>query len=67
MSCDTIKFKVFQDLLSKNVSLEVYRPYGINDEWMRIDVLNDMTVDELKCLTKYLVETFNKASKKNKP
>lgn len=65
MACDTIKFKVYQNPLSKNVSLEVYRPYGINDEWMRIDLFNEMTVDELRCLTEYLIYIFNKGAKKN--
>lgn len=63
MSCDTIQFKVYQDGTTKSVRLEVYRPYGINNEWMRIDSFNDMSVDELKCLKEYLIYIFNKASK----
>ena len=65
MSCDTIKFKVFQDPLTKNVKLEVYRPYGIGDEWMRLEFFNDMSGDELRCLTEYLLYIFNKANKNN--
>ena len=65
MPCDTIQFKVYQDATSKSVRLEVYRPYGTNNEWMRIDCLNDMTVDELLCLKDYLVYIVNKGSKKN--
>lgn len=60
MSCDTIKFKVFQDANTKNVRLEIYRPYGVNEEWMRVDVFNEMTVPELKCLAEYLIYIFNK-------
>ena len=63
MSCDTIKFKVFQDPLTRNVTLEIYRPYGINDEMMRVDRFNEMTVNELKCLTEYLIGIFNRAKK----
>lgn len=60
MPCDTIKFKVVQDQASKDIKLEVYRPYGINNDWMRVDFFNDMTVKELKCLTQYLIAIFNK-------
>jgi hypothetical protein len=59
MSSDTIKFKVVQDPYNKNVTLEVYRPYGIDNDWMRIDSLNEMTPKELKTLTKYLISLFN--------
>jgi len=65
MSCDTIKFKVTQNSLTKNVKLEIYRPYDINDHWMRVDVFNEMTIQELKCLTEYLIETFKKAKNHN--
>lgn len=63
MPCDTIKFKVFQDPLTKNAILEVYRPYGDKNELMRVDYFNEMTVNELKCLTEYLIYIFNKAKK----
>lgn len=63
MSCDSIKFKVTQNSITKNVNLEIYRPYDINDQWMRVDVFNEMTVQELKCLTEYLIEIFKKAKK----
>ena len=60
MSCDTIKFKVYQDQNTKNVRLEVYRPYGINDDWMIVYTFNDMTVQELLCLKDYLIYIVNK-------
>jgi hypothetical protein len=60
MSCDTIKFKVSQDPTTKNLKLEIYRPYGDNDDWMRVDAFNEMTTKELKCLTEYLVDLFKK-------
>ena len=63
MSGDTIKFKVVQNPTNKNVNLEIYRPYGIDNEWMRIDSFNEMTVQELKSLTQYLINIFSK--KKN--
>lgn len=66
MPCDTIQFKVYQDPNTKIVRLEVYRPYGINDEWMRIDYLNDMTVDEILCLKDYLIYIINKSQNKGK-
>ena len=55
---DTIKFKAVQDKITKNINLEIYRPYGIDDEWMRVDTINEMTISELKTLTKYLVSLF---------
>jgi len=60
MPCDTIKFRVLQNPDNKNVNLEVYRPYGNNNEWMRVDIFNDMTLKELKCLTEYLIGIFQK-------
>lgn len=65
MPCNTIKFKVFQESTDKPVRLEVYRPYGICDEWMRVDFFNDMSVEELRCLTEYLIYIFNKGNKSN--
>ena len=64
MPCDTIKYKVFQDSLTQKVRLELYRPYGIDDEWMQIDGFDDLTVGELKCLAEYLIYVFNKAKNK---
>lgn len=64
MSCDTIKYKVFQDSLTQKVRLEVYRPFGIDDEWMKIDSFNDLTVTELRCLAEYLIYIFNKGKSK---
>lgn len=63
MSCDTIKYKVFQDSLTQKVRLEIYRPYGINDEWMKIDGFNDLSISELRCLAEYLIYIFNKGKK----
>jgi hypothetical protein len=56
---DTIKFKVIQDPTTKNVNLYIYRPYGIDNDWMTVDKFNEMTVMELKSLTKYLISIFN--------
>lgn len=61
MSCETIKFKVTQDKISKTLKIETYRPYGINDEWMRIDISQEITVQELKYLTEYLISIFKKS------
>lgn len=63
MPCDTIQFKVYQDAITKSVRLEVYRPYGENNEWMRIDCLNEITVEELLSLKDYLVYIVNKGAK----
>lgn len=60
MSCDSIKFKVVQNPASKNINLYIYRPYGMNDDWMIVDKFNEMTVEELKFLTKYLMSLFSK-------
>lgn len=62
MSCDSIKFKVTQNPTTKNVNLEIYRPYDANN-WMRVDIFNEMTVQELKHLTEYLIDLFKKAKK----
>lgn len=61
MSCDTIKFKIIQNPISKHINLHIYRPYGINDDWMIVDKFNEMTVEELKTLTKYLISLFSKS------
>lgn len=60
MPCDTIKFKLVQDKISKDVRIEFYRQYGINDEWMRVDVSHEITIKELKCLTEYLISIFKR-------
>jgi len=60
MSCDTIKFRLVQDKISKDIRLEFYRPYGDNDEWMRIDITQEITIKELKCLTEYLISIFKR-------
>lgn len=65
MDSDSIKYKVYQDPITKNVKLQIYRPYGIDNEWMMVDSFNDMTVKELQSLLEYLVYIFNKAKKDN--
>jgi len=60
MPCDTIKFKVTQDPISSTVTLHIYRPYGISNEMMIVDTFNEMTVQELRCLTEYLLSLFKK-------
>lgn len=60
---DTIKFKVRQDPTTKNITLEIYRPYGIDNDWVRVDMFNEMTVRELKTLTEYLIKIFKNSSK----
>lgn len=62
MSCNTIKFKLVQDKISKDVRLETYRPYGISNEWMKIDTSQEITISELKCLTEYLLSIFKTKS-----
>jgi hypothetical protein len=59
MPCDSIKFRLVQNPISKDVRLEFYRPYGEN-EWMIIDASQEITVQELKCLTEYLISLFKK-------
>jgi hypothetical protein len=60
MLCDTIKFKVKRNPETNNLHLQVYRPYGIEDEMMIVDEFNEMTEVELKCLTEYLLSLFKK-------
>lgn len=59
---DSIKFKIVQNAITKNVTLEIYRPYGIDNDWMRIDSFNEMTVPELKHLTEFLLKLFTTKS-----
>jgi len=61
MSCDTIKFKVIRDKTTRNLHLQIYRPYGENNELVLIDQFNEMTDKELKCLIEYLLGLFKKA------
>jgi hypothetical protein len=60
MFCDTIKFKVKRNPETNYLHLQVYRPYGIEDEMMIVDEFNEMTEQELKCLTEYLLGLFKK-------
>lgn len=60
MSCDTIKFKVIRDKITRNLHLQIYRPYAENNELMLIDQFNEMTDKELKYLTEYLLGLFQK-------
>jgi|688.fasta_scaffold1201690_2 hypothetical protein len=60
MSCDSIKFKVIRDKITRNLHLQIYRPYGDNNELMLIDQFNEMTDKELKYLTEYLLGLFQK-------
>jgi hypothetical protein len=61
MNCHSVKFKVVKNPQSQDLQLEIYRPYGDDDKhWMMIDRLNDLTIEELKCLTEYLLSLFKK-------
>jgi hypothetical protein len=60
MNCDTIKYKVIQSPETKNLTLQIYRPFGDKNEWMIVDHFNDMTAIELKCLVDYLNLLFKK-------
>lgn len=61
MNCDTIKYKVIQSPDTKNLTLQIYRPYGDKDnEWMMIDRFNELTSVELKCLGDYINSLFKK-------
>lgn len=64
MNCDTVKYKVIQSPETKNLTLQVYRPYGDkDDQWMMVDHFNELTVQEVKCLCEYLTSLFNKKAK----
>lgn len=66
MECSTIKYKVIKDPVTKLLHLEVYRPYGEkNEEWVMIDRLNEITTEELKKLTEYLISLFKKDNTKH--
>lgn len=60
MSCDTIRFRLVQDQISKDIKIEFYRPYGDN-KWMKIDVTPEITPKELKYLTEYLLSLFKRS------
>ena len=61
MSCDTIKYKVIQSPETKNLTLQIYRPYGEKNEWVMVDYFNEITPVELKCLCEYVSSLFKKA------
>ena len=61
MSCDTIKYKVIQSPETKNLTLQIYRPYGEKNEWAMVDHFNEITPTELKCLCEYVSSLFKKA------
>lgn len=63
MANDTIKFDIKQDSLTKNVTINIYRPYGIDDEWMIVDTFNELSIKELKYLTEFLISVFKKNKK----
>lgn len=61
MICDTIKFKVIQSTENKNLTLQIYRPYGKdNNNWMIVDHFNELTPRELKYLGDYITSLFKK-------
>lgn len=61
MVCDTIKYKIVKNLQTNDVELEIYRPYGNKtDEWVMIDKISDLSLEELKCLTEYLISVWKK-------
>jgi hypothetical protein len=61
MGCDTIKYKVIQSPETKNLTLQIYRPYGEKNEWVMVDHFNEITSAELKCLCEYVSSLFKKA------
>ena len=61
MNCDTIKYKVIQSPETKNLTLQIYRPYGEKNEWAMVDHFNEITPTELKCLCEYVSSLFKKA------
>lgn len=61
MSCDTIKYKVVQSPETKNITLQIYRPYGDKDnQWMMIDHFNEMSIKELVYLHDFLSSLLKK-------
>lgn len=66
MSCDTIKYKVIQSPETKDLTLQIYRPYGDKDnQWMMVDQLNALTIKELVCLHDYISLLFKRKSNEN--
>jgi hypothetical protein len=63
MSCDTIKFKVSQDHTTKDIELQIYRPFNESNgvtEWMMVDRFNEMSIQELKCMADFIYSLFKK-------
>jgi hypothetical protein len=64
MTCDTIKFKLVQDPITKTVNLQIFRPYSDGPkDWMLVDHFNEMTIAELRCLNEYITTIFNNSKK----
>jgi len=64
MSQATIKFKVKQDPITKNLELQIYRNCGKEkDEWFMVDRFNELTARELKGLADFINSLFVKKEK----
>ena len=55
------KFRLVQNKVSKTLTLEYWTKYGDNtDDWISIDKIEDMSIDDLKKLRDYINKVCNK-------
>lgn len=58
---DDNKFRIVQDHDTKKLVLEYWIKYGKNkDEWLLVDKIPDLTVEDLKMLRDYVNHICNK-------
>jgi hypothetical protein len=61
MNCDTIKYRIIQSPETKDLTLQIFRPYGDKDnQWMMVDHFNEITAKELICLRDYISSLLKK-------
>lgn len=55
------RFRLVQNKISKNLTLEYQIKYGDrSDQWVSVDQIPDITIDELKKLRDYINAICNK-------
>jgi hypothetical protein len=61
MICGTARYRVIQDPQTKNITLQVYRNYGVDtDEWVMVDHFHELTPKEFRCLIDFLNSLIKK-------
>ena len=65
---DTIKFKAIQNPTTKNIELQIYRPFNEtngNLAWVMVDHFNELTPTEFRMMGEYIFTIFNRKNNAN--